>query len=53
VTRDAALLIHGHRMVKDPHLAGPLGSCRVLEEMIADIDHGPRLEEQGSRTGNL
>ena len=30
------------------HLEGPLGSCRrVLEEMIADIDHGLRLEEQG------
>jgi hypothetical protein len=48
LTRDAALLIHGRRMVKDLHLEGPLGSCRrVLEEMIADIDHGLRLEEQG------
>jgi ATP-dependent protease ClpP protease subunit len=47
LTRDAALLIHGRRMVKDLHLEGPLGSCRrVLEEMIADIDHGLRLEEQ-------
>jgi ATP-dependent protease ClpP protease subunit len=44
LTRDATLLIHG----KDLHLEGPLGSCRrVLEEMIADIDHGLRLEEQG------
>jgi hypothetical protein len=35
-------------MTKDLHLEGPLGSCRrVLEEMIADIDHGLRLEEQG------
>jgi ATP-dependent protease ClpP protease subunit len=48
LTRDAALLIHGRRMVKDLHLEGPLGSCRrVLEEMIADIDHGLRLEEWG------
>jgi ATP-dependent protease ClpP protease subunit len=48
LTRDAALLIHGRRMVKDLHLEGPLGSCRrVLEEMIADIDHGLRLEERG------
>ena len=47
LTRDTALLIHGRRMVKDLHLEGPLGSCRrVLEEMIADIDHGLRLEEQ-------
>ena len=47
LTLDAALLIHGRRMVKDLHLEGPLGSWRVLEEMIADIDHGLRLEERG------
>jgi ATP-dependent Clp protease protease subunit len=48
LTRDTALLIHGRRMIKDLHLEGPLGSCRrVLEEMIADIDHGLHLEEQG------
>jgi ATP-dependent Clp protease, protease subunit len=48
LTRDAALLVHGRRMTKDLHLEGPLGSCRrVLEEMIADIDHGLRLEERG------
>jgi ATP-dependent Clp protease, protease subunit len=48
LTRDTAVLIHGRRMVKDLHLEGPLGSCRrVLEEMIADIDHGLRLEEKG------
>jgi ATP-dependent protease ClpP protease subunit len=48
LTRDTALLIHGRRMLKDLHLEGPLGSCRrVLEEMIADLDHGLRLEEQG------
>ena len=48
LTRDTALLIHGRRMTKDLHLEGPLGSCRrVLEEMIADIDHGLRLEERG------
>jgi ATP-dependent Clp protease, protease subunit len=48
LTRDAALLIHGRRMEKALHLAGSLGSCRrVLEEMIADIDHGLRLEEKG------
>jgi hypothetical protein len=42
------LLIHGRRMLKSLHLEGPLGSCRrVLEEMIADIDHGLRLEERG------
>jgi ATP-dependent protease ClpP protease subunit len=49
LTRDSALLIHGRRMVKDLHLEGPLGSCRrVLEEMIADIDHGLRLRNKGS-----
>jgi ATP-dependent Clp protease, protease subunit len=48
LTRDAALLIHGRRMLKNLHLEGPLGSCRrVLEEMIADIDHGLRLEDRG------
>lgn len=48
LTSDTALLIHGRRMTKDLHLEGPLGSCRrVLEEMIADIDHGLRLEESG------
>jgi hypothetical protein len=48
LTADTALLIHGRRMVKDLHLEGPLGSCRrVLEEMIADLDHGLRLEEKG------
>jgi ATP-dependent Clp protease, protease subunit len=35
-------------MLKSLHLEGPLGSCRrVLEEMIADIDHGLCLEERG------
>jgi len=48
LTSDTALLIHGRRMTKDLHLEGPLGSCRrVLEEMIADIDHGLRLEQRG------
>lgn len=48
LTSDTALLIYGRRMTKDLHLEGPLGSCRrVLEEMIADIDHGLRLEESG------
>jgi ATP-dependent protease ClpP protease subunit len=48
LTRDAALLIHGRRMLKNLHLEGPLGSCRrVLEEMIADIDHGLSLEDRG------
>jgi ATP-dependent protease ClpP protease subunit len=48
LTRDTTLLIHGRRMVKDLHLEGPLGSCRrVLEEIIADIDHGLRLEQLG------
>jgi ATP-dependent Clp protease, protease subunit len=48
LTKDAALLIHGRRMTRDLHLEGPLGSCRrVLEEMIADIDHGLCLEECG------
>jgi ATP-dependent Clp protease, protease subunit len=48
LTRDTALLIHGRRMIKDLHLEGPLGSCRrVLKDMIADINHGLLLEEQG------
>ena len=30
------------------HLEGPLGSCRrVLEEIIADIDNGLRVEDDG------
>jgi hypothetical protein len=48
VTSDPAALIHGRRMMKDLDLEGRLDICRrVLEEMIADIDHGLRLEEQG------
>jgi ATP-dependent protease ClpP protease subunit len=48
LTRDTTLLIHGRRMKRDVHLEGPLGSCRrVLEEMLADIDEGLRVEEQG------
>jgi ATP-dependent Clp protease protease subunit len=48
LTSDTALLIHGRRISKNLHLEGPLGSCRrVLEETIADIDHGLRLEERG------
>ena len=36
------------RMLRNLHLEGPLGSCRrVLEEMIADIDNGLRVEEEG------
>jgi hypothetical protein len=32
------------------HLEGPLGSCRrVLEEIIADIDNGLRVEDERSR----
>ncbi|HEX3954256.1 MAG TPA: ATP-dependent Clp protease proteolytic subunit [Stellaceae bacterium] len=48
LTRDTTLLIHGRRMMRNVHLEGPLGSCRrVLEEIIADIDNGLRVEEQG------
>jgi hypothetical protein len=48
LTRDTTLLIHGRRMMRDLHLEGPLGSCRrVLEEMIADIDNGLRVEDGG------
>ena len=48
LTRDATLLIHGRRMTRDVRLEGPLGSCRrVLEEIIADIDNGVRVEEEG------
>ncbi len=48
LTRDATLLIHGRRMTRDVHLEGPLGSCRrVLEEIIADIDNGLRVEDDG------
>jgi ATP-dependent Clp protease protease subunit len=46
LTRDTTLLIHGRRMMR--HLEGPLGSCRrVLEEIIADIDNGLRVEDEG------
>jgi hypothetical protein len=35
-------------MTRDVHLEGPLGSCRrVLEEIIADIDNGLRVEDEG------
>ena len=48
LTRDTTLLIHGRRMSRTVHLEGPLGSCRrVLEEIIADIDNGLRVEEEG------
>jgi ATP-dependent protease ClpP protease subunit len=48
LTRDTNLLVHGRRMRRDLHLEGPLGSCRrVLEEVIADIDNGLRIEEEG------
>jgi ATP-dependent protease ClpP protease subunit len=48
LTRDTTLLIHGRRMMRDLHLEGPLGNCRrVLEEMIADIDNGLRIEDAG------
>jgi ATP-dependent Clp protease, protease subunit len=48
LTRDTTLLIHGRRMQRTVHLEGPLGSCRrVLEEIIADIDNGLRVEDDG------
>ena len=48
LTRDTTLLVHGRRMKRDLHVEGPLGSCRrVLEEMIADIDNGLRVEDEG------
>jgi ATP-dependent protease ClpP protease subunit len=48
LTRDATLLIHGRRMTRDVRLEGPLGSCRrVLEEIVADIDNGLRVEDEG------
>ena len=48
LTRDTTLLIHGRRITRDIHLEGPLGSCRrVLEELIADIDNGLRIEDGG------
>jgi hypothetical protein len=35
-------------MKRDVHFEGPLGSSRrVLEEMIADIDNGLRVEDEG------
>jgi hypothetical protein len=35
-------------MMRNVHLEGPLGSCRrVLEEIIADIDNGLRVEDEG------
>lgn len=48
LTRDTTLLIHGRRITREIHLEGPLGSCRrVLEEAIADIDNGLRIEDGG------
>jgi hypothetical protein len=47
-TRDTTLLIHGRRMLCNVHPEGPLGSYRrVLEEIIADIDNGLRVEDDG------
>ena len=35
-------------MLRNVHLERPLGSCRrVLEEIIADIDNGLRVEDDG------
>jgi ATP-dependent Clp protease, protease subunit len=48
LTRDTTLLIHGRRLTRNLHIEGPLGSCRrVLEEIIADIDNGLQVEEEG------
>lgn len=48
LTRDTTLLVHGRRIRRKVRLEGPLGSCRrVLQEMIADIDNGLRVEERG------
>jgi len=47
-TRDTTLLIHGRRKLCNVHPEGPLGSYRrVLEEIIADIDNGLRVEDDG------
>jgi ATP-dependent protease ClpP protease subunit len=47
MTRDATLFLHGRRMWRDVRLDGPLGSCRrVLEEIMADIDQGLRVEDE-------
>ena len=47
MTRDATLFLHGRRMWRNVQLDGPLGGCRrVLEEIIADIDHGLRVEDE-------
>jgi hypothetical protein len=36
------------RMMRNLHLEDPLGSCRrVLEEIIAYIDNGLRVEDMG------
>src|ERR1700731_1652875 len=45
LTRDTTLLIHGRRMMRNVHLEGPLGSCRRVLEIIADIDNGLRVED--------
>jgi ATP-dependent protease ClpP protease subunit len=47
LSADTTLLIHGRRISKDMHLDGPLAGCRrVIEEVIADIDNGLRLEKE-------
>lgn len=47
MTRDGTLFLHGRRMWRDVRLDGPLGSCRrVLEEIVADIDQGLRVEDE-------
>ena len=47
LTRDATVLVHGRRVRRTIQLEGPLGSTRrVLEELIADIDNGLRIETE-------
>jgi hypothetical protein len=47
LTRDTTLLIHGRRMMRDVHLARSPGQLPPLEEIIADIDNGLRVEDGG------
>jgi ATP-dependent protease ClpP protease subunit len=49
-TRDTTFLFHERRMTRDIHLDQALAGCRqILEEAIAEIDNGVRLEEEGFR----
>lgn len=48
LTSDCELLIHERKLKKDIHLDGALRGCRsILQDVLAEIDSGQRLERRG------